>query len=588
MKNLFYLNKYFYKYRIRFGLGIVFVALSNYFGVLIPQQIRTALDFVQVEIQAYKAGSEAMQSELGYNLLLFAGIVIGFSILKGIFMYFMRQTIIVMSRLIEYDLRKEIFGHMEMMDLAYFKRNKTGDFMSRISEDVTKVRMYLGPAVLYGINLITLFSFTIYSMFRVSTTLSLYTLLPLPLLSLSIYYVSSRINFRSSLIQKQLSVLTSVSQEVYSGIRVIKSYVKEDQFASYFEKESEEFKSKSLDLARINALFFPVMILLISASTVIVIYAGGLEVEKGNITTGNIAEFIIYVNMLTWPVTSIGWIASLIQQAEASQQRINELLKEKSKLNRSGDIVETLNGDIEFKNVSFIYPDTGIEALKNVSFHLKKGEKMAIIGKTASGKSTIADLILRMYDVTKGQIMLDNKDIKDHNLDNVRRKIGYVPQDVFLFSDSVTNNIGFGKGEITQEEAETYAEYAAIHDEINGLPEGYETMMGERGVTLSGGQKQRVSIARAFVKDPDIVILDDCLSAVDTDTEQKIMKYLNEALENKTSIIITHRIHNLLSFDKILVLEDGAISEIGTHDELIEKGGYYKEMLEQQNVGEEA
>ena len=568
-------------------LGIVFVAMSNYFGVLIPQQIRIALDFVQEEIQNNKLGDSALQSDLGYKLLIFACIVIGFSILKGIFMYFMRQTIIVMSRLIEYDLRKEIFGHMEMMDLAYFKRNKTGDFMSRISEDVSKVRMYVGPATLYGINLVTLFTLTIYSMFKVSVTLSLYTLIPLPILSLSIYYVSSKINYRSSLIQKQMAVLTSVAQEVYSGIRVIKSYVKEDQFATFFEKESDEFKSKSLDLAKINALFFPVMILLISASTVIVIYAGAIEVSKGNITTGNIAEFIIYVNMLTWPVTSIGWIASLIQQAEASQQRINELLSEKSELNRSGEVIETLNGDIEFRNVDFVYPDTGIGALKDVSFKINAGEKLAIIGKTASGKSTIADLILRMYDTTSGSIVLDNKDIKEHDLDNLRRKIGYVPQDVFLFSDSVTNNIGFGKGEITKVEAERYASYAAIHNEISDLPEGYQTMMGERGVTLSGGQKQRISIARAFIKDPDIVILDDCLSAVDTDTEQKIMKYLNEALKNKTSIIITHRIHNLLSFDRIIVLENGRITEMGTHDELLNMGGYYKEMLEQQNIGEE-
>ena len=586
MKNLYYLNKYFYKYRVRFALGIIFVSLSNYFGVLIPQQIRVALDFVQAEIQSFKLG-EVVQSELGYQLLIFAGIVIGFSILKGIFMYFMRQTIIVMSRLIEYDLRKEIFGHMEMMDLAYFKRNKTGDFMSRISEDVTKVRMYLGPAILYGINLVTLFTLTIYSMFNVSVTLSLYTLIPLPILSLSIYYVSSRINYRSGLIQKQLSALTSVAQEVYSGIRVIKSYVKEDQFAKYFEEESEEFKTKSLDLARINAFFFPVMILLISASTIIVIYAGGLEVAKGNITTGNIAEFIIYVNMLTWPVTSIGWIASLIQQAEASQQRINELLNEESQLHRQGIVRERFEGEIEFDNVSFTYPDTGIQALKNVSFKLKAGEKLAIIGKTASGKSTIADLILRMYDVSEGKITLDGLDLREHEIDNLRRKIGYVPQDVFLFSDTVTNNIGFGKGEITQEEAEVYAGHAAIHEEINGLPDGYQTMMGERGVTLSGGQKQRISIARAFVKHPDIVILDDCLSAVDTDTEQKIMKYLNDALKNRTSIIITHRIHNLLSFDKILVLENGQITEMGTHEELLEKGGYYKELLEQQNIGEE-
>ncbi len=591
MKNLQHLNKYFYKYRVRFGLGIIFVALSNYFGVLIPQKIREALDFVQDKIIAYKGAEEGMKevvySELGDALLTFAAVVIGFSILKGIFMYFMRQTIIVMSRLIEYDLRKEIFGHMEMMDLAYFKRNKTGDFMSRISEDVSKVRMYLGPAILYGINLVTLFSLTIFAMFKVSVTLSLYTLIPLPFLSLTIYYVSSKINFRSSLIQKQLSQLTSNAQEVFSGIRVIKSYVKENQFGKYFEEECEDFKSKSLDLARISAFFFPVMIFMISASTLIVVYVGGLEVAKGNITTGNIAEFIIYVNMLTWPVTSIGWIASLIQQAEASQERINELLNEESTLDRSGVSTENLEGDIRFENVSFTYPDTGIEALKNISFHLKKGEKMAIIGKTASGKSTIADLILRMYDVTEGKLMIDNQNVKSVNLDNLRRKIGYVPQDVFLFSDSVTNNISFGVGEVDQSKAEKYAAHAAIHNEISNLPEGYQTMMGERGVTLSGGQKQRISIARAFIKDPDIVILDDCLSAVDTDTEQQIMQYLNVALKNRTSIIITHRIHNLMEFDKILVLEDGKIAEIGTHDELIASGGYYKEMLEQQSISEE-
>lgn len=591
MKNLLYLNKYFYKYRIRLGLGILFVALANKFSVLIPSTIRKALDSVQSNIQAYKVAEEgtkeAMYAAYTDDLIIFAATVIGFSILQGIFMYFMRQTIIVMSRLIEYDLRKEIFGHLEMMDLAYFKRNKTGDFMSRISEDVSKVRMYLGPALLYGINLVTLFSFTIYAMLNVSVTLSLYTLIPLPILSLTIYYVSSKINVRSSLIQKQLSQLTSTAQEVYSGIRVVKSYVKEAQFSSYFEEESEEFKSRSLDLARISAFFYPVMILLISTSTLIVVYVGGLEVAKGKITTGNIAEFIIYVNMLTWPVTSIGWIASLIQQAEASQERINELLNERSTLDRTGVSAEEIQGDIRFENVSFTYPDTGIVALQNVSFHLAPGEKMAIIGKTASGKSTIADLILRMYDASTGRITIDGQDIKDIDLDNLRRKIGYVPQDVFLFSDSVVNNIAFGVGDIDQATAEKYAAHAAIHQEIEGLPAGYQTMMGERGVTLSGGQKQRISIARAFVKNPDMVILDDCLSAVDTDTEQQIMKYLNEALKNRTSIIITHRIHNLMSFDKIMVLENGRIAEIGTHDQLIASGGYYKEMLEQQNIGEE-
>ena len=564
--------------------------MSNYFGVLIPQKIREALDFVQDKIQSYKSAEEALQpaiyDELGQALMMFAAIVIGFSILKGIFMYFMRQTIIVMSRLIEYDLRKEIFAHIEMMDLAYFKRNKTGDFMSRISEDVSKVRMYLGPAILYGINLVTLFSMTIYAMFQVNVKLSLYTLIPLPILSITIYYVSRKINKRSSLIQKQLSQLTSTAQEVYSGIRVIKSYVKEDHFSGYFEDESEEFKQKSLDLARVSAVFFPVMILLISASTLIVVYIGGLEVAKGNITAGNIAEFIIYVNMLTWPVTSIGWIASLIQQAEASQERINELLQQESDLDRSGQSIDNLDGHIKFDNVTFVYPDTGIQALSDVSFTLQPGEKMAIIGKTASGKSTIADLILRMYDATEGTVSIDHNNIKAINLDNLRRRIGYVPQDVFLFSDSVKNNIGFGVGDISQQQAEEFAGYAAIHTELSQLPKGYNTMMGERGVTLSGGQKQRISIARAFIKNPDIVILDDCLSAVDTDTEQQIMQYLNEALQGKTSIIITHRIHNLLSFDKIMVLDEGRIVEMGTHDELLESGGYYRDMLEQQNIGE--
>lgn len=590
MKNLFYLNKFLYKYKVRLGLGILFVALSNFFGILIPRKIREALDFVQAEIQSYKdadiAIKDELYSDLGQALLIFAVTVIGFSLLKGLFMYFMRQTIIVMSRLIEYDLRKEIFTHLEGMDLAYYKRNKTGDFMSRISEDVSKVRMYLGPAILYGINLITLFSFTIYSMFSVNVKLSLYTLIPLPILSLSIYYVSSKINNKSNLIQRQLSALTSSAQEVYSGIRVIKSYVKEEQFGEHFLEECESFKTKSLDLAKINAFFFPLMILLTSASTIIVLYVGGIEVAAGNITGGNIAEFIIYVNMLTWPVTAIGWIASIIQQAEASQLRINELLNEESELDRSGVRSEHFQGNIDFENVSFTYPDTGIKALKNVSFSLKKGEKMAIIGKTASGKSTIADLILRMYDATSGNILIDGYNIKALNLDNLRRKIGYVPQDVFLFSDTVSNNVAFGVGEARQSEVEKYADYAAIHNEIKELPNGYETMMGERGVTLSGGQKQRISIARAFIKDPDIVILDDCLSAVDTDTERRIMTYLNEALKDKTSIIITHRIHNLLEFDKIIILEDGRIAEMGTHDELLELRGYYKELLEHQSAEE--
>lgn len=590
MKNLLYLNKYLYKYRIRLLLGILMVIGSNYFGVLIPQQIRKALDYVQGKIELYKTADVSvrgdMYSDFNSALFYFGLTVIGFMLLKGIFMYFMRQTIVVMSRLIEYDLRKEIFGHLEKMDLAFFKKNKTGDLMSRVSEDVGKVRMYIGPALLYGINLVSLFVLTISSMINVSPTLSLYTLLPLPFLSISIYYVSRMINKKSGLIQKQLGNITSLAQETYSGIRVIKSYGKERQFSANFKEESEVFKTKSLDLARVNALFFPLMILLISASNILVIYIGGLEVAKGNITPGNIAEFVMYVNMLTWPVTSIGWIASLIQQAEASQERINELLNEESILDKSGKNLRAISGNLKFENVSFTYTDTGVHALKNINFEIKAGEKIAIIGKTAAGKSTIADLILRMYDPTGGKILLDGIPINEHDIDHLRQRIGYVPQDVFLFSDSVSNNVAFGKQTTDQQEIETYASYAAIHKELSELPEGYETFVGERGVTLSGGQKQRISIARAFIKDPDIVILDDCLSAVDTDTERKIMSYLNKALEDKTSLIITHRIHNLLSFDKIMVIDEGKIVEYGTHDELIDKGGYYNDLVESQSLEE--
>lgn len=593
MKELAVLNKYFIKYKWRFLLGIVFVALSNFFRVLQPRLIREALDLVIDNIKIFKIyeGFD-LQSDLyffiGTALLYFGGMVLLMALLMGIFMYFMRQTIIVMSRLMEYDIRKELFAHYENLSLAFYKKNNTGDLMSRITEDVSKVRMYLGPAVLYGINLTSLFVMVIISMLSVSVEMTLYSLIPLPFLSLSIYLVSNLINKKSEVIQIQLAKLNSISQEVYSGIRVVKSYVQEKQMDKFFDSECDNYKNKSLELAKVNALFFPVMLLLIGASTVITVYVGGVQVNKGNITAGNIAEFVIYVSMLTWPVTAIGWIASITQQAAASQKRINEFLNQKIDVeNHSNERLSDIEGSIKFKDVHFQYPDSGIQALSGINFELKPGQKLAIVGKTGSGKTTIADLLVRMYNIDKGEILIDEKNINALNLADLRKKIGYVPQDVFLFSDTISANIAFGKRESSQKDIELFAKHSAVYEDIKSLTEGFETVTGERGVTLSGGQKQRVSIARALIKNPDIVILDDCLSAVDTTTEQKILGYLNGALSHKTTLIITHRIYASLKFDKIIVLEDGKVSEEGTHEELLSKKGFYFEMFEQQKLEEE-
>ena len=555
--------------------------------------IREALDLVIETLSLYRMydGFElqgALFGALGQILLFFGVLVLILAFIMGVFMYFMRQTIIVMSRLIEYDLKKELFGQYEKLSLSFYKRNNTGDLMSRITEDVSKVRMYLGPAVLYGINLVSLFVLVIYSMLSVSWELTLYCLAPLPILSISIYYVSNLINKRSEVIQKQLAQLNSISQEVYSGIRVVKSYVQERLMGKYFEDQSSIYKDKAMDLAKVNALFFPLMLLLIGASTIITVYIGGLQVASGKITTGNIAEFVIYVNMLTWPVTAIGWIASIVQQAAASQKRINEFLGLNPEITSPKEEKRALDGKIEFKNVSFVYPDTGIKALDDVSFELKPGEKMAVIGRTGSGKTTLADLLVRMYDVTSGHIEIDGTDIRELDLANLRQRVGYVPQDVFLFSDTIAKNVAFGKADASRKEIEEYTKYAAVYEDIKGLSEGFDTLVGERGVTLSGGQKQRVSIARALIKKPDIVLLDDCLSAVDTNTEKQILGYLDETLADKTAIIITHRIYSLLDFDKIIVLEDGAIAEEGTHEELIKGSGYYSELYEKQLAEDEA
>ncbi len=591
MKNLLYLNRFLYQYKWRLLLGVLFVVAQNFFRLLVPPQFRKALDLASVCLGEYRAAStaderEAIMDYISLTLLDYAIWVIAFALIMGFFMYMMRKTIIVVSRLIEYDLRKIVFKHYEELDSAFYKRNSTGDMMSRITEDVSKVRMYLGPGLLYCINLVTLFALAIYYMYSVNAKLTLYALAPLPILSLSIYLVSNQINKRSEIIQRQLAKLTTIAQEVYSGIRVVKSYTKEGQFKEFFNEESETYKENSMSLARVNALFHPLMLLLVSTSILLVVIVGGQEVAKGNITHGNIAEFIIYVNMLTWPFTAVGWIVSIVQQAEASQGRLNDFLAQAPQITSPTDAHLDIQGKISFEDVSFTYADTGTKALSNVTFSIEKGEKLGIIGKTASGKSTIADLLLRMDDIDRGSIKIDGQDIREINLFELRSQIGYVPQDAFLFSDNIYKNIAFGAAQSTDPAIEEMAKNAAVYDDIVSLPEGFKTVVGERGVTLSGGQKQRISLARALIKHPEIIILDDCLSAVDTTTEQTILSYLSGALKEKTAIIITHRIYRHLNFDKVIVLEDGKIIEQGTPEELIKLEGYYYEILNKQLVEE--
>ncbi len=591
MKHLRYLNTFLWQYKWRLGIGVLFVIAQNYFRVLVPPQFRKALDLASVCLQEYRSLTDLEEKAftlryIELSLLQYAWLVLLFAAIMGLFMFMMRKTIIVVSRLIEYDLRKQIFGHYESLDQSFFKKTPTGDLMSRITEDVSKVRMYLGPGLLYCVNLVTLFVLAISSMYSVNPTLTLYALIPLPILSISIYYVSSVINKRSTIIQAQLAKLNTVAQEVYSGIRVIKSYTKEDNFRRAFANETNEYLANSMSLARVNAFFHPLMLLLVSLSVLLVVVVGGQEVAKGNITHGNIAEFIIYVNMLTWPFTAIGWIVSIVQQAEASQARIMQFLEERPAIVSKTDEVFDIKGQVIFDDVSLTYEDSGTKALTGISFKINKGEKLGIIGRTASGKSTIASLLLRMMDPQKGEIMVDGKNLKYINLSLLRQRIGYVPQDAFLFSDTISNNIAFGESSLDIDKVKDISSHAAVHDDIMNFSEGYDTMVGERGVTLSGGQKQRIALARALIKQPDIIILDDCLSAVDTTTEQTILGYLSEVLSDKTSIIITHRIYKHLEFDKVIVLEEGEIIESGTPAELISSKGYYYDILTKQSVDE--
>lgn len=591
MRELAYINKYFFKYRYRLGLGIFFVAASNIFGVVSPQVVRHAVDLVTENYNLYFAldntAEQALMKKQFVNiLLLFGGIYLGLAIIRGGFMFFMRQTIIIMSRLVEFDLKNELYDKYQSLDQAFYKRNNTGDLMSRVAEDVGRVRMYVGPALMYSINLVVLFTLVIYTMIRVNPMLTLYVLLPLPILSFSIYYVNNIINRKSEAIQKQLSQLTSVAQEVFSGIRVVKAYVQEKPLGRYFNKESEAYRDKSIDLVRVEALFHPLMLLLIGFSTILTIYIGGRQVIAGEITPGNVAEFVIYVNMLTWPVASLGWVASIIQRAAASQKRINEFLKAEPMILTEGSQEPDYSEDIEFKNVTFRYPDTGILAIKNLSVTIKGGSKVAILGRTGSGKTTLAELVVRMYDPDNGQICIGDTNLREVPLKSLRGNIAYVPQDVFLFSDSIANNIQFVEKKRSRERAEELAAAASIGKEISQFPKGYDTIVGERGVTLSGGQKQRISIARALSRRSPIIMLDDCLSAVDAGTEKEILDNLNTWMKDKTALVITHRIFAMMDFDKIIVLDQGEIKEQGKHEELLALKGLYFDLYEIQRMEE--
>ena len=578
---------------MRLGLGILFIIISNVFAIIPAQIIRVAFDVVKESLQQYQMlEGSSFQDEyyglLSKVLLLFAGGVLLMALLKGVFSFFTRQTIIVMSRLVEFDLKNEIFGHYQLLSLSFYKRNNTGDLMNRISEDVSKVRMYLGPAIMYSLNVLFLFIMVIATMLTVNPKLTLYVLAPLPVLSVSIYYVSAVINTRSERVQRQLSVLSTFVQEAFSGIRVLKSYSRVNDYNANFKQETNFYKDKNLELVKTNALFQPLMILLIGLSTIITIYIGGNLAMTGDITTGNIAEFVIYVNMLTWPVAALGWVTAITQRAAASQHRINEFLETTPDIQNpvKGSDQKKIIGDVRFEDVHFVYPDSGIHALKGVSFELKAGESVALIGKTGSGKSTVADLIGRLFDATQGAVKVDGKDVKQHDLYKLRRAVGYVPQDVFLFSDSIAENIAFGLPQVADdlEPVIQAAQDANVYHNILEFPKQFETELGERGITLSGGQKQRISIARAIITRPEILIFDDSLSAVDTQTEELILSSLNRIMKGRTTLIISHRISTVKNCDKILVLDEGKIIEQGTHHELLLKNGVYAELHDQQLV----
>ncbi len=587
-------NPFIFRYKWHFLAGVLFVALSTLLAIFPAQLVRYAFDLVNEGIDLYHlyAGTQAQRGVyqlFGRNVLFYGVLIIVLALLRGIFLFFMRQTLIVMSRHIENDQKNQIYQHYQSLPLSFYRRHSTGDLMSRISEDVSRVRMYLGPAIMYFLQLVLLFVLIVPLMLLVNVKLTLYTLAPLPLLSVSIFYVNNLIERKSDQIQRSLAAMTTFTQEAFSGIRVLKSFARQADSHAQFTKASNEYKEKSLSLNFVNSLFFPLILFLVGLSTLITVWVGGQEVIRGTITTGTIAEFLIYVNLLTWPVTALGWTSSLVQRAEASQARINEFLDQKTDIVSRQNVQRELVGDIVFENVSFTYPDTGIQALKEVSFRVRPGQTLAVIGNTGSGKSTVAALLCRLYDVSAGSISVDGTDVRDYSLTALRGQIGYVPQDVFLFSDTIRNNINFGLDQPTEARMLQAAKDADVYENILAFPEGFDTKVGERGITLSGGQKQRVSMARALVKEPKILILDDSLSAVDTKTENAILGSLQRIMAQRTSLIISHRVSSVKLADEILVLDDGTIVQHGTHDALMaDAEGLYRALYDRQLQTEEA
>jgi ATP-binding cassette subfamily B multidrug efflux pump len=583
VRSLLHLNKYLFKYRVRLIAGIVFVAISGWFKVYSTPYVGKAIDFAVDKVKQVDSADAAVSRLLYYVML-----ILGMALISGIFLFLTRQTIIVTSRLIEYDLKNEVFEHYQKLDTAFYRRNNTGDLMNRISEDVSRVRMYLGPTIMYTTNTITLVGLTLTIMLQSNVKMTLYVLAPMPVLYFAIYYISSVINKKSTKVQQQLSALFTKAQETFSGIRVIKSYRLEKMMIEEFDKDCIEYKERNMDLAKVDSIFQPAMVVLVGLSTILALYIGGKDVIGGQMKVGDIAVFMLYVSNLTMPIASLGWITSLVQRAAASQTRINEFLNTKPSITTKVNTKVEIRGDIEFKNVTFVYPDSGIKALDNVSFTINKAESLGIVGKTGSGKSTIAQLICRMYDVTEGTIKIDGVDIRELPLSALRRQIGYVPQEVFLFSDTIANNIAFSvtdtitdKDKI-KEKVDRAAKDAAIYDNINEFKEAFETVVGERGITLSGGQKQRISIARAMLKAPNIMMFDECLSAVDTNTEQEILLNIKNIMQGRTTLIISHRISSVKMCENILVLDRGRVIEYGTHTNLVAKPGLYHDMYQMQ------